>query len=82
MTARRTLISATAIPWNAFVVVFLYYTGLTLLAISVGELSGTFMAAAYLMPAAPYAVLLAHRVMRALAAVKIDIGHTPQALLR
>lgn len=82
MTRTRTIVAAFSVPWDAFVAAFLYYTLLTLIAIGVAELSVTFITVAYLLPAAAYAVFLTARGVRALAALPIEIGHTPQALLR
>ena len=48
-----------AVRWSMFVAAFLYYTGLTLLAIGVGELSDTFMA--YGLPVAIYFLIVVAR---------------------
>ena len=64
-----------AVPWGAFVVAFLYYVGLTLVAISVDRLPDIPMAAAYLMPVAAYVVLLLSRVVRGVALVPVEIEH-------
>ena len=82
MPAIRSLTSAVSLPWSAFVAAFLYYTALTLVSIGASELAGAFVAAAYLLPAALYAAVLATRAVRALAHLQIDIGQTPQTLLR
>ena len=82
MTVRSNLASALSVSWNAFVAVFLYYTVLAMVTLSVGELSDTFVEVAYLAPVALYATALAGRAIRAVAAVRIDIGHTPHALTR
>lgn len=82
MITTSAMMKAAALPWGAFVAAFLYYTALTLITIGVGELSGVFVAVTYLVPVALYGVVLVSRGLRALAAVQIDIGHTPQALLR
>ena len=50
-----------AVPWAAFVAVFLYYTVLTMLAISVAQLSDVFMAVAYGLPVGIYGVVVARR---------------------
>lgn len=71
---------AIQIPWDAFVAAFLYYTLLTLVAIGVANPPGLFMAAAYLLPVAVYASLVAVRAVQAFAALPIDIGETPHAL--
>ncbi len=63
-----------AVPWTAFVAAFLYYVGLTMLAISGEQLTDLAVAATYLVPVAAYALLLATRVTRALAAVPVQIG--------
>ena len=82
MPAIRPLISAVSLPWNTFVAAFLYYTALTLVLIGTSGLSGLFVALAYLTPVALYAAVLANRAVRALADLQIDIGRTPQTLLR
>ncbi len=74
------LMHALLVPWDAFVVAFLYYVGLTVLAIGVANLPGLFVAVAYLLPVAAYVGLLVVRAMRALAALPIDLGETPHAL--
>ncbi len=78
--SHRKLLSAVAMPWNAFVAAFLYYVGLTLLAIGVADLPTMFVAVTYLLPVAAYAGLLGTRAVRALAALPIDLGDTPHAL--
>ncbi len=82
MIAARPWISAVSIPWTAFVGVFLYYTALTLAVLGGADLSARMVALAYLLPVLFYLVLLTTRALRALAALQIDIGHTPQTLLR
>ena len=82
MNITRALMSALVVPWNAFVGVFLYYTALTLVMIGGGEISEGFVAAAFLIPVALYAALLMSRAVRGLAGLRVDIGPTPQALLR
>jgi len=74
------ILSAVAVPWNAFVATFLYYTLLTLLVLGIANLPAMFIAVAYLLPTVLYAGLLAHRAVRALAALPIDLGDTPHAL--
>ena len=78
MAVHRTKSATTAtaaflmIPWGAFVAAFLFYVGLTLVAISVTQLPDLAMAAAYLLPIAAYAVILFVRALRALAAVPVQ----------
>ncbi len=74
------LLHALLVPWDAFVAAFLYYVGLTLLAIGVANLPVLFVAVAYLLPVVAYVGLLVMRAVRALAAMPIDLGETPQAL--
>jgi hypothetical protein len=74
------LLHGLVVPWDGFVVAFLYYVGLTLLAIGVANLPGLFIAVAYLLPVAAYIGLLVMRAVRALAALPIDLGETPHAL--
>ncbi len=82
ISGRNTVLAAVAVPWDAFVGAFLYYTLLTLIAIGVNDLSNGFMAVSYLLPVGLYVVTLVTRAVRALAAMPIDIGETPHALLR
>lgn len=81
MTRLSSLVTAFAVPWNAFVAAFLYYTVLTLVAIGVEQLPTPFMAVAYLLPAVTYLTTLAFRAVHAVLALPVDIGHTPHALL-
>jgi hypothetical protein len=74
------LLKALLVPWDAFVVAFLYYVGLTLLAIGVANLPVLFVAIAYLLPVGAYLGLLVSRAVRALADLPIDLGETPHAL--
>lgn len=74
------LVRALLVPWDAFVVAFLYYVGLTLLAIGVANLSVLFVGVAYVLPVGAYVGLLAMRAVRALADLPIDLGETPHAL--
>jgi hypothetical protein len=76
------VVSSVMPPWNAFIAAFLYYTLLTLIAIGVADLAAGFVAVAYLLPVALYAGLLITRGVHALAALPIDIGETPHALMR
>ena len=71
-----------AVPWAAFVAVFLYYVGLTLVAISVEQLPDLAMAASYLLPVAGYGLLLLSRMVRAAAAMPVEIGHWAQPRLQ
>jgi hypothetical protein len=73
-------LSAVAVPWNAFVAAFLYYTLLTLLVLGIANLPALFIAVAYLLPVCLYVGLLVSRAVRALAALPIDLGDTPHAL--
>jgi len=78
----QTLRDAVALPWNAFVAAFLYYTLLTLFVIGGADLGAGLMAVAYILPPALYAGLLLTRALKAIASIEIDIFHTPHALLR
>ena len=75
----RTAATATAmffaVPWGAFIAAFLYYVGLTLVAVSVEQLPDMAMGAAYLLPVAAFAALLTLRVVRAVLAVPVEIEH-------
>ena len=73
-TAASLTVGFLAVPWSAFVSAFLFYVGLTLVAISVEQLPDLTMGAAYLMPVAAYGLLLLVRTMRALAAMPVHIG--------
>ncbi len=64
-----------AVSWSAFVVAFLYYVALTLVAISVEQLPDAAMVASYLLPVAAYALFLLSRVVRAVSGVHVEIGH-------
>ena len=75
------LAHAFALPWTAFVAAFLYYTVLTLIAIGVADLPATFIAA-YGLPVVAYVLVLAGRGVRALAAVRVDMGPLPYPSLR
>ena len=79
-TVGAALLQALTVPWNAFVGAFLYYVGLTLLAIGVANLPTLFVAVAYLLPVGAYVGLLVSRAVRALAALPIELGETPHAL--
>ncbi len=81
-SAAATTTSFFAVPWGAFVAAFLYYVGLTLVAIGVEQLPDAAMAAAYLLPAGAYAALMLSRVVRAVAAVPVEIGHWAQPRLQ
>ena len=73
-SAALAVIAFVAVPWGAFVSAFLFYVVLTLVAISVQQLPDVAMAAAYLAPVAAYLLLLLTRMVRALAAVPVQIG--------
>lgn len=79
-TARA--LSLVAVPWNAFVGAFVYYTVLTIVAISGAEPPVTVMAIAYALPLAAYAAILVLRAGRTLSAIRIDLFHTPHAVIR
>jgi hypothetical protein len=81
MSRLNAVVAAFAVPWNAFVAAFVYYTLLTMIAIGVADVAAAFMAVAYLLPVTLYAAVLAGRAVRALAALPVEIAHTPQALL-
>jgi len=72
------ILSGFAIPWDAFVAMFLYYTLLTLLAVGGLDLADAFVVVAYGLPVASYIVFIA---VRALARVQIDVL-TPHSILR
>ena len=78
-TATTTFLS---VAWSLFVVVFLYYVVLTLVAISVEQPSDTGMIAAYLLPVAAYGLLLLSRAARALASTPVEIGQLALPRLR
>jgi hypothetical protein len=78
----HTLRDAVALPWNAFVAAFLYYTLLTVVVIGGADLGAGVMAVAYILPPALYAGLLLARAVRAISSIEIDLFHTPHALLR
>ena len=74
-TAATETVNFLAVPWNAFVAAFLYYVALTLVAISVEQLPDVAMAVSYLLPVAAYALFLLSRLVRAVSAVRVEIGH-------
>jgi hypothetical protein len=71
-----------ALPWNAFVGAFVYYTLLAVLTVSGLDLSAPFIVAAYAMPLAFYLAMVLVRAARAIASVPIDLFHAPRALAR
>ncbi len=71
-----------AVPWNGFVAAFVFYTLLTIVAISGAEPPVALMAIAYALPVCVYAAVLALRAARALSTVRIDLFHTPHAVIR
>ena len=73
-SAASAVISFVAIPWGAFVAAFLFYVGLTMIAIGVEQLPDFAMAGAYLLPVAAYVLLLVSRAVHAVAAVPVQIG--------
>jgi hypothetical protein len=75
-------VSAVAVPWNAFVAAFLYFTLLTAATIGGADFSRLTMAVVYLLPFSLYAAMLVSRALHALSAVAIHIDHTPHALIR
>ena len=80
MTARR-IGSAVSMPWGLFVAVFLYYVGLTLLALGADQLSEAFVAVSYLLPVAVYAALLVKRAVRRLVGMPVELWPTPNLVL-
>jgi len=66
-----------AVPWAMFVAAFLYYVGLTLVAIGVEQVSDRFMAIGYLAPLAAYIGILLVRAFHA-----IPHGHARHAVAR
>ena len=73
MTNAPALRSFLALPWNAFVGAFLYYTLLTLIVIGAADLSGTFVATAYLFPLGAYAGVLVSRALHGLVAFLVEM---------
>ncbi len=63
------------VPWGAFVAAFLYYVGVTLVAIGGSDLSDVTVAVIYLLPAAVYLLVLTSRALHGLAALPVHIGH-------
>ena len=78
----RKVISAFAVPWNAFVAVFLYYTVLTLVAVGGASIPALAMLVSYGLPVALYVAWLVSRAVHALAVLPVEIGETPHALAR
>lgn len=74
-TTAHAVITAFAVPWTAFVAAFLYYVGLTLVAISVEQLPDVAMMVAYALPVLAYALALVARALQALAAMPVTIGN-------
>ena len=66
-----------AVPWAAFVGLFLYAVALTMVAIGVDQLSDGVMAVAYGAPVALYALVLLARGVHALAALPMHFDALP-----
>ena len=81
MPSARAFGSALSIPWAGFVAVFLYYVGLTLIAVGVGELSGLFVAVSYALPVVAYLALLTSRGVGALARLPVELWPTSNLIL-
>ncbi len=75
-------VSAVAVPWNAFVAAFLYFTLLTAATLGGADFSRLTMAVAYLLPVSLYAAMLVSRALHALSTVAVRIDHAPHALIR
>jgi len=71
-----------ALPWNAFVGAFLYYTLLALITVSGLDIGAPFVIAAYGMPLAGYLATLLVRAGRMVASVQVDLFHAPRAVAR
>lgn len=82
MPDARTVVTAFALPWAAFVAVFLYYTLLTMVSIGVAGLPMSWICVTYLAPVVAYAAILAVRGIRALGRLPIELWHPPHAVLR
>ncbi len=74
------VLAAVSLPWGSFVAMFLYYVGLTLLAIGGTSFSPLVVAVAYLLPVVGYVATLLNRGIHALIALPIELGETPHAL--
>ncbi len=72
------LASFMAVPWGAFVAVFLYAVVLTMVAIGVDQVSDGFMAVAYGAPVVAYVLVLMARGVRALAALPMRFDALPE----
>ena len=77
----RGLGSALSAPWGLFVAVFLYYVGLTLVALGVSELSVLFVAVTYLVPLAGYLAFLAIRAVRKVVGAPVVLWPTHNLIL-
>ncbi len=73
-TAARTAAAFLTVPWGAFVVAFLFYVVLTLVAIGGQDLPDAAMAVAYLAPVAAYLLVLLSRLLHAVASLPVQIG--------
>jgi hypothetical protein len=67
-----------AIPWNAFVAAFLYYSLLAVLALGGTSARGPVVAGAYGMPVAMWAVTVAVRLIRAGGARVAELAASPR----
>ena len=75
--AGKQVVAFVAVPWTAFVGLFLYAVMLTLVAIGVDQVSDGFMAVAYGAPVAVYAVVLLARAVHGLAALPMHFDAVP-----
>jgi hypothetical protein len=66
---------AFAMPWNAFVAAFLYYTLLAVIAVGGASPGVPVVATAYLAPVVMYVAALANRALRVVSAWAGDIMH-------
>jgi hypothetical protein len=73
---------AVSLPWNAFVVAFLYYSLLAVLALGGSSARGSVVAGAYGMPVAVWAVTVAIRLVSAAAARVTLVAASPRLALR
>jgi hypothetical protein len=73
------LLQAFAMPWNAFVAAFMYYTLLAVIALGGASPGVPVVATAYLAPVVMYVAALANRALRALGALAGEVMHPVRA---
>ena len=78
----RGLVAGLALPWNAFVVTFVYFTVLSASVIGGADFAAPVMVALYLLPVAGYVALLLTRAVHGLAALDIRMPHGRHAVVR